>query len=288
MNFLAGITQFFNVEFLEDFFMGTGLSIVKALAILVVGLIITNIIVAVVRSLTIKNRHLDNAASTFITSLAKVILYVLVAILVLSTAGVDTASLIAAFAAVSLAIALGLQNTLTGLTNGILIIFTKPFKQGDYVSIGDTEGTVKEIRLFNTKLTTPGNIDVIVPNSTVLNSNVMNYSAMPLRRIDIIVPVPYDTDVDTVKKVLMSCLDGDDRVVNLPEPMCRLTEYGDSALNYDLRLWVPNGKYWDVRFDLNERVFTRLRENGIEIPFNQIDVHAVPDNAENVSKKGDK
>ncbi len=268
--FLRSVADFF-----AGFFSGTGLAIVKALAALVVGLIVASLIVSLVRSITIKHRRLDNAAASFIISLTRAVLYVLVAIVVLGVAGVNTASLIAAFAAVALAISLGLQDTLSGLTNGILIIFTKPFKQGDYVSIGGTEGTVKEIRLFNTKLTTPDNLDVIIPNSTVIGANVINYSAMPLRRIDIDVPVPYQTDVEIVRKILLGCLAEDERIVDVPAPLCRLYEYGSSALKYRVRCYVPNGEYWNVRFDLNERLFTRLRENGIEMPFEQVDVHLI-------------
>lgn len=264
-------------DFFAGFLTGTGLDIVKALAILVVGIIVTTLITALIRSLTIKNRRFDNAASTFITSLVKVVMYVLVVILVLSAVGVNPASLIAAFSAVALAIALGLQDTLSGLVNGILIIFTKPFQQGDYVSIGGTEGTVKEIRLFSTKLVTPDNLDIIVPNSTVLNSNLTNYSAMPLRRIDIEVPVPYATEIETVKTILLGCISKDERIVTIPAPMCRLKEYGASALIYIVRAWVPNSVFWDVKFDLQENMFNALRENGIEMPFNQMDVHLIPD-----------
>lgn len=274
-------------EFFGGFLSGAGLDIVKALAVLVVGIIVTTLITAIVRSLTIKNRKLDNAASTFITSLVKVIMYVLVAILVLASVGVNTASLIAAFSAVALAISLGLQDTLSGLVNGILIIFTKPFKQGDYVSIGGTEGTVKEIRLFSTKLVTPDNLDVIVPNSTVLNSNLTNYSAMPLRRIDIDVPVPYNTEIGEVKKILSDCIARDERIVNIPAPMCRLKEYGASSLNYIVRAWVPNSVFWDVKFDLMENLFNALRENGIEMPFNQMDVHLIPDGTANTQNAAD-
>ena len=263
-------------EFFTGFLTGTGLDIVKALAILVVGIIVTTLITALIRSLTIKNRKLDNAASTFITSFVKVVMYALVVILVLASVGVNTASIIAAFSAVALAISLGLQDTLSGLVNGILIIFTKPFQQGDYISIGGTEGTVKEIRLFSTKLVTPDNLDIIVPNSTVLNSNLTNYSAMPLRRIDIEVPVPYATEIETIKTILLGCISKDDRIVNVPAPMCRLKDYGASALIYIVRAWVPNSVFWDVKFDLQENMFNALRENGIEMPFNQMDVHLIP------------
>ena len=98
---------------------------------------------------------------------------------------------------------------------------------------------------------------------------------MPLRRIDIDVPVPYQTDVEIVRKILLGCLAEDERIVDVPAPLCRLYEYGSSALKYRVRCYVPNGEYWNVRFDLNERLFTRLRENGIEMPFEQVDVHLI-------------
>lgn len=264
-------------KWFADFAAGGGLALIKALAFLVVGLIVTRLIVSFVRSITIKNQNLDNSASTFITSLTKVFLYLVVAVIVLSVAGIDTASLIAAFAAVSLAISLGLQNTLSGLTNGIVIIFTKPFKQGDYVNIGGTEGSVKEIRLFNTKLTTPDNLDIIIPNSVVLGANLTNYSSMPLRRVDVDLPIPYGTEVSDVKQCVLSYLKSDKRIVKVPEPMCRLKSYGDSALIYTVRAWTKGYLFWDVKFDLLENLYTMLRKQGIEIPFNQLDVHLVSD-----------
>lgn len=269
-------------NFFMDFFMGGGVALIKALAILMVGLIVIRGVSTFVRSATIKSRNLDNSASSFITSLIKVVAYLLLAILVLGIAGVNTASLIAAFAAVALAVSLGLQDTLAGLTNGILIIFTKPFKQGDYVNIGGTEGTVKEIRLFNTRLTTPDNLDIIVPNSSVLNSNVTNYSRMPLRRIDIALPVSYESDIEQVKSVVLALLKKDKRIVKTPAPMCRLKDYADSAIVFTVRAWVDNSVFWDVKFDLMERLFNALKENEIQIPFNQMDVHILPEQKESV------
>ncbi|MBR7100496.1 MAG: mechanosensitive ion channel family protein, partial [Clostridia bacterium] len=124
------------------------------------------------------------------------------------------------------------------------------------------------------KLSTPDNLDVIVPNNDILTSKVINYSAMPLRRLDLTVPVSYSTDVESIKALLSECLQ-DERIVSLPAPMCRVSEYGNNALKYLVRCWVPNGLYWDVRFDLNERIFTHLKNNGVEIPFNQLDVHVI-------------
>jgi small conductance mechanosensitive channel len=250
------------------------------LAFLIIGLILTRLIVSIVRSVTIKNRNLDNSASSFITSLVKVVLYAIIIIVVLGTAGMATASLIAAFAAVSLAICLGLQDTLSGLANGILIIFTKPFKQGDYVSIGGTEGTIKEIHLFNTKLTTPDNLDIIIPNASVLGSNITNYSSMPLRRVDIDLPMPYGSSVDTVKQTVLAYLEKDERIVEVPAPVCRLKTYGDNAVIYTVRAWVHNGEFWDVKFDLMEGLAPLMKEKGLSIPYPQMDVHIIQDNTQ--------
>lgn len=275
-------------SFWEEFYQNLGLSIVRSIAFLILGLIVVKIVRSIVKNATIRSRKLDNAASTFITSVITVVLYIILAIVVISSLGFSTASIIAAFSAVALAIALGLQDTLASLTNGIIIIFTHPFKQGDYIEVGSSAGTVKEIRLFNTKLVTPDNITLIIPNSNILTSDLKNYSAMPLRRIDIFVRVSYSCDVEKVKNTLMECAKENKNVVNIPEPFCAITEYGENALMFVVRAWVENSKFWDVKFNLLERIFLKLREKGIEIPFNQLDVHVIDQKDVNVKLVGDK
>jgi len=152
------------------------------------------------------------------------------------------------------------------------LIFTKPFVAGDYVDIGGTSGTVKEIKLFSVKLVTPDNLTIVIPNNTVFSSTIINYSKMPLRRLDIVVPVTYNADVEEVKTLLLSMLEKDERVAKDPAPFCRLTEYDASSLNFTMRAWVNAGDYWAVRFDLLEGVLAELRKKNIEIPYTQIDV----------------
>lgn len=259
-------------QFFLDFANGYGLNIARTLAIFVLGLLIVRILSATVRKNAVKSRRLDNAASSFIASLIALVAYVALALAVISSLGFSTAGIVAAFSSVMLAVALGMQDALSSLTNGILLIFTRPFRAGDYVDIGGTAGTVKEIRLFSVKVTTPDNLTVIIPNSTVLGAVITNYSRMSLRRIDIVVPVAYGTDVEKLKGLVTDFVKRDSRVAAMPAPVFRLTEYGDSALNFSLRAWTEPEIFWSVKFDLLEGVLSLLEANGYGIPYSRLDV----------------
>lgn len=258
---------------LWEFFNGTGKAIAWALVILAVGLLLIAVVTKAVQKNTMKSRKIDNAAASFVTSVVSLVAYVGLMLVIIGTLGFSTESIIAAFSSVMLAIALGLQNTLASLANGILLIFTKPFQAGDYVDIGGTSGTVKEIKLFSVKIVTPDNLTIVIPNNTVFGSTIINYSKMPLRRIDIVLPVSYDVDVAKLKELVNGLIAKDTRIAKDPAPFFRLTEYGESSLNFTLRAWTNTSIYWDVRFDLMEGILEALRENGVEIPFNQLDVH---------------
>lgn len=262
-------------EWCWTFFQGYGLTIVKALALFVLGLLVILLIKRTVKKNSMKSRKIDNSAASFVTSLVSLAAYVLLAILLLSTLGFSTTGIATAFTAVALAVSLGLQNTLASLTNGIVLIFAKPFSAGDFVDIGGTSGTVKEIKLFSVKLVTGDNVTVIIPNSTVLNSVLINYSKMPLRRLDLVIPVSYDSDVEKVKSVVNGLVEKDKRVKKDPAPFLRLTEWGDSSLNFTLRVWVDAGEYWNLKFDLLETLLKVFEENNIEIPYNQLEVRVV-------------
>lgn len=255
-----------------EFVSGYGKEIALALVILTVGLLVIAFVKKAVKKNSTKSRKVDNSATAFITSIVALVAYVILILVIIASLGFSTSSIIAAFSSVMLAVALGLQNTLASLANGILLIFTKPFVAGDYVDVGGTSGTVKEIKLFSVKLVTPDNLTIVIPNNTVFSSTIINYSKMPLRRLDIVVPVTYNADVEEVKTLLLSMLEKDERVVKDPAPFCRLTEYGASSLNFTMRAWVNAGDYWAVRFDLLEGVLAELRKKNIEIPYTQIDV----------------
>ncbi|MBQ8446924.1 MAG: mechanosensitive ion channel [Clostridia bacterium] len=257
----------------KNFLGGYGLVIAKALVVFVLGLLIISVIKKLVKKNSTKSRRIDNSAASFITSIVALIAYFTLIIIFIASLGFSTTGIITALSSVMLAVALGLQNTLASLANGILLIFTKPFKAGDFVDIGGTSGTVKEIKLFSVKLVTPDNLTVVIPNNTVFGSTITNYSKMPLRRLDITLSVAYGTDVDKVKNVVNEYVVKDERVKKEPAHFFRLTEFGASSLNFTLRVWVDASEYWSVKFDLMEGILKLFEENAIEIPFDQLDVH---------------
>ena len=260
---------------LWSFFVGYGLTIMRALAIFVLGVLVVAVVRKAVKRSSMKSRKIDNSAAAFITSVVALVVYVLLAVILIGALGFSTAGLVSAFSAVVLAIGLGMQNTLSSLTNGIVLIFTKPFKAGEFVDIGGTSGTVKEIKLFSVKIVTTDNLTVVIPNNTVLSSVIINYSKMPIRRMELVVPVSYDSDIDKVKSCVMALVESDERICKEPAPFFRLTEYGSSSLDFTLRVWANTSDFWNVKFDLMERILGVLRDNNIEIPYDQMEVHLV-------------
>lgn len=262
-------------KILWDFINGYGKTLVLAVVFFVVGLTLISVIKKSVKRNTLKSRKIDNAAGAFVTSVTTLVAYVFLFVLIIATFGFSTSSLVTAFSSVVIAISLGLQDTLASLANGILLIFTKPFQAGDFVDIGGTSGTVKEIKLFSVKLTTTDNLTIIIPNNTVFGETITNYSKMPLRRLEIVIPVHYDVDVKKTKSLIDEIVKRDQRISKEPAPFFRLTEYGASSLNFTLRVWTKVGDFWSVKFDLLETILEELRAKNIEIPYNQLDVHVV-------------
>ena len=265
-----------------EFVNNTGLSIVRAIAFFVLGLIVVKIVRMILQTVLFKSR-LDGAAATFVISIVTIVLYVALVIVLVSTLGFSTASIIAAFSAVALAVILALKDSLSSLANGIIIIFTKPFKKGDYVKIGDKDGLVQDIRLFNTKILTYSNEEIIIPNSDILTTDVVNYSTMPLRRIVFSLPVPYTADISEVKKVVLESIGSYKYFVQTPAPSVVLEDFGESTFKFSVRAWAPNENYWDTFYDLREIVYNALRERGMETPYNRLEISlASPDSTDAV------
>lgn len=256
----------------EDFVQNTGLAIVRTIAFLVLGLVIIRIVQAIARSAALKSKKLDRAASTFVLSIISVIMYIALAIVLVSSLGLSTAGIIAAFSAVALAVALALKDSLGSLANGVIIIFTKPFKKGDYIEINGLTGLVQDIRLFNTKILTYSNEAIIIPNSQVLGTELINYSAMPIRRVVFDFNAPYNVDAERTKDIVLKAISGIPNAVPTPAPSVVLSEYKESALGFSARIWTTNEHYWDVYFALRDVILATLRENGIEIPYNRLEV----------------
>ncbi|HIY96647.1 MAG TPA: mechanosensitive ion channel family protein [Candidatus Borkfalkia excrementigallinarum] len=256
----------------RDFVENAGLTIARTLAFLVLGLVVIKIVQTITRSSTLKSSKLDRSASTFIYSVVTVVLYIALIVVLISSLGFSTAGIIAAFSAVALAIALALKDSLASLANGVIIIFTKPFKKGDYVQIGEHDGLIQDIRLFNTKILTYDNEEIIIPNKDILNEEIVNYFSMPLRRVVIEVPIPYDISVEQIKNIILQSIMSYKYTVKTPAPSVVIDKFDDHVLRFNARAWVPTENYWDALYDLREIVYDVLKENGVEKPTNRLKV----------------
>ena len=220
-----------------------------------------------------KFQKLDQSVKTFIISFVTISLKVLLMIIVLSIIGVPMASLVTIVGSCAVAIGLALQGGLSNIAGGLMILIFKPFKVGDFISSNGFDGTVKSITMFYTTLVTVDNKVVQLPNGNLSNSNIINFSANQKRRVDINLSVSYSSDIDKVKKVINSVINKQKLILDDEEKFVRLTKHDESALIFTLRVWVETKDYWTVYFDLLEDIKREFDKNGIEIPFNQLDVH---------------
>lgn len=246
--------------------------LLAAVLILVIGWFAIGIVSSGLRR-GLSAARLDVGLSGFLVSLARIALWAVVIISALGKLGVETTSFAAVIAAAGLAVGFALQGSLANLAAGVLILFFRPFKVGDYVEAAGTAGTVTEIAIFSTTFHTPDNKKIIVPNSGVTGGNITNYSAMENRRIDFVFGIGYGDDLLKAKKVLEEILAADARVLKDPAPTVAVLELADSSVNFAVRPWVKTADYWAVFFDVTEQVKLRLDAEGISIPFPQTDVH---------------
>ena len=226
---------------------------------------------------SLERNHADTGLVQFLDSLVKYGLYILLALTILQRFGVQTTSIVAAIGSVGVAIGLALQGSLSNFAGGVIILLIKPFKVGDYVIQGSLEGTVSEIQLFYTTLTTGDNRKIIIPNGQLADNSLINATAADTRRVDIKVGISYNSDVKLAKDLLLKLGENDPDTLKEEgkAPMAAVDELADSSVNMLLRVWTPTDKYWDVKFRLTEAVKTTFDEAGIEIPFNQLDVHLI-------------
>lgn len=272
-----GLTFFQNVwEKLKNWFLSNGgwQFLVRIALTVIIGFLIIKLILSIINKIVARSKLKDQKlAGRFIYNIAKVALLVIYFIAVLTVLGIDTSSLVAVLAASSLAVSLALQSIMTNFASGMIIVGNKPFKEGDYISVGDYSGTVTNITLHSTTLVTPDNKVVIIPNSDISGGTVVNYSAMPERRLDLEFTVAYGTNVEKVKKVLTKVLEEHSLVLHDKDYNVRLSAEDASALRFICRCWVKNEDYWTVNFDLHENVVAAFKKANIEIPFNQLDVN---------------
>ncbi|WP_439129924.1 mechanosensitive ion channel family protein, partial [Polaribacter sp.] len=223
--------------------------ILMALAMLIIGLIVIKIIVNTTKKI-LKKREVDVSLQQFLGNLLSWTLKILLFITVIAKLGVETASFAAIIAAAGLAIGLALQGSLANFAGGVLIMIFKPFKIGDFIQAQGESGTVKEIEIFTTKLNTPDNKEVIIPNGTLSNGNITNFSTEPTRRVDITFGVGYDSDIKKTKEIIFNVINAHTSVLKDPAPAVNISELADSSINFFTRVWVKKEDYWAVKFDL--------------------------------------
>jgi small conductance mechanosensitive channel len=277
--FSESIQAFFNGSFsVEDVNFGSiAMMFLKALLLLFACIIIKRILTTSFGKLLGRTR-IEKGLHTFLKSTLNILLWFVIIFIVASALDINATPLIAAFSVVGLAISLAVQDSLSNLAGGINILASKVFVVGDYVEIGDDAGTVHDIGLVHTSLTTIDNRRIMVPNSKVMSVRVINYSTEPKRRVDLKFTASYDAPIEQVKKVMERLVSDHPKVIHDPEPMVRVVDYEDSAVKYMVRVWCKNEDYWELYYDLMEQIKPTFQENGISIPYPQMDVHIIQNN----------
>jgi small conductance mechanosensitive channel len=249
-----------------------GLRVVGAIAILVIGWTVAKMIRGSVRK-GLERAKVDATLVPFISKLVYYLVLAFVLIAVLKGFGFETTSLIAVLGAAGLAVGLALQGTLSNFAAGVMILFFRPFRVGDFVDAGGTAGTVQEIGVFATTLHTPDNVRIVVPNSSVYGQTIKNFSANDTRRNDMVVGISYDDDIGKAMATIEEIMKADSRVLADPEPVIAVSELADSSVNLVVRPWCSKDDYWGLRFDLIRRFKEGLEAAGCSIPYPQTDVH---------------
>ncbi len=247
-------------------------NVMPALIFFLIALIAIKIVMRIV-SKGIKRIEIEKTLHTFIISTIKILLYAITLIIVLGILGIPITSLVAVLSVVGLALSLAVQGSLSNLAGGITILATKPFKLGDFIESEGVSGTVKDIGLFYTKLCTSDKKDIFVPNGTISNSTIINYSSEPNRKLVLKFRASYDADVKNVKSALMEVINEDKRILLDPAPFVNVSGYLESSIEYMVAIWVKNSEYWDVNWSVIENVKTSFDRNGIKMGYNHVDVH---------------
>jgi len=259
-------------EVATNYLVPWGINIVMAVLIFIVGRMVAKLLIKLLRKI-LARADMDNILIKFIASIANAILLLFVIIASIDQLGVDTTSLIALLGAAGLAVGLALQGSLQNFAAGVLLIIFRPFREGDFVEAAGVSGVVEHISIFTTILRTGDNREIIVPNGEIYQGTITNYSARDTRRIDMVFGIGYEDDIKKAKEIIRSVLDTDERILKDPAPLIAVSELADSSVNFVVRPWVSSGDYWAVKFELTEQIKLSFDENGISIPYPQMDVH---------------
>ena len=256
-----------------DLIVVYGPKLIGAIITLIVGMWVISIIRSALRK-RFEKRNVDPSLRGFLNSMIGIGLKIMLWVSVIGMMGVQMTSFIAILGAAGLAVGMALSGTLQNFAGGVMILAFKPFKVGDYIDAQGHAGSVSEIQIFNTILKTPDNKTIIIPNGGLSTGSMVNYSAEAKRRVDFVFGIAYGDNVDKAKEVLLKLIKDDSRIINDPaEPFIAVSELADSSVNLVVRVWADAANYWGIFFDMNEKVYKAFAEEGISIPFPQIDVH---------------
>lgn len=263
------------LEKILNWMWGIGTAVVEKIVpftlILVAGIVLIKIIMNIITKALEKSK-LEKAAHSLIKSLVRVVLYLLLGLIAASKLGIDVTGVIALASVLTLAVSLSVQNALTNVIGGITLLYTKPFKSGDYVEIAAESGTVEEIGMSYTKLLTPDNKVIYIPNSAVVSADIVNFTVSGTRRVDLTVTASYNTPTDKVIAALYEAAKVPGALTD-PAPFAAVSRYGDSSIEYILRIWTKTDDYWDVNFTANAKIRETFRANGVEMSYPHLNVH---------------
>lgn len=277
------IEMFKNISFqdamskLANMLVSFGFKLVIAIVVFYIGRFIIRKINQLLTNVFDK-RHVDLSLKTFMLSFTKILLYFILVVTIIGILGIETSSFLALFASAGVAIGMALSGTLQNFAGGVLILILKPYKVGDYIEAQGFAGTVKEVLMFNTVITTPDNKTIMIPNGVLSTGSINNYSVQPMRRVDWSLSIQYGDDFETASAAIKEILNSDGRVVK-DDPsqavFVGLKELGDSALILTIRAWCQSSDYWGLYFDITQRMYAELPQKGVHFPFPQLDVHLV-------------
>lgn len=260
------------IQQIITFSVDAGKSILLAAVIFIAGRFLISVINRLVVQM-MERRKIDATIQSFLRSFINILLTILLLISVVSALGVNTTSFAALLASAGVAIGMALSGNLQNLAGGLIILLFKPYKVGDYIDAQGISGTVKEIQIFHTVLTTPDNKIIYVPNGSLSSGSVTNYSLSALRRVDWTIGVEYGTEIEKVRQTALDLIKKDSRILIDPAPFIALSALADSSVNITIRVWTKNEDYWGVFFDMNQNIYEVFNKEGIAFPFPQVTVH---------------
>lgn len=248
--------------------------LIIAIVIFYVGRFIIRKIISFIHNV-LEKRKVDLSLATFVRSFVQILLYFILIVTVVGILGIETSSFLALFASAGVAIGMALSGTLQNFAGGVLILLLKPYKVGEYIETQGYAGTVNEIQMFHTVITTPDNKTILIPNGALSTSSINNYTRQPLRRVDWSVGISYGDSFDNASQAILDILNSDPRVLKEEGrmPFVGISELADSSVNLTVRAWVHSADYWNLYFDLYNRFYTELPSKGVNFPFPQLDVH---------------